>query len=65
VKSTKTMFLGILLMLLGVSLTSNLASTLFVQSFGFQAYPTPLVVVCALFIVGGLVLGLIGFFLKG
>lgn len=64
-KSIKMMFLGIILMLLGVSLTSNLATNLFVQSFGFQGYPTSLVVVCALFIVGGLVLGLIGFFLKG
>lgn len=58
------MFLGIIMMLPGVSLTSNLATTLYVQNFGFQAYPTFLVVLCLLFIIGGLVLGVIGFFLQ-
>jgi hypothetical protein len=63
--STKMMLLGIILMLLGVSLTSQLATNLYVQTFGFESYPpTFLVVLCLLLIVGGLVLGLIGFFKK-
>ncbi len=63
-KSIKTMFLGIILMLLGVSLTSNLATVLFVENLGYDTYPTYLVILAILFIFGGLVIGLIGFFQK-
>ncbi len=58
------MGLGILLMRLGVSLTSQLALTLYVQYFGLQEFSTPLLVICVLFIGGGLALGLIGFLQK-
>jgi hypothetical protein len=62
-KSTKLMCLGILLMLLGVSLTSQLATALYVQNFGIQGYPPSLlVVISGLCMLGGLALGVIGFF---